>query len=56
MHPSSFTEILKKENSKTMHSRNIQLLATEIFKVKTVLSLAFINDILYRGVKNANIL
>ena len=52
MHPSSFTEILKKENSKTMHNRNIQLLATELLKVKNVLSPRSVNDILllYNGV------
>ena len=32
---SSFTELLEKDNSTTIHNRNIQLLATELFKVKT---------------------
>ena len=31
---SSFTELLEKHNSTTTHNRNIQLLATELFKVK----------------------
>ena len=32
---SSFTELLEEDNSTTIHNRNIQLLATELFKVKT---------------------
>ena len=39
---SSFTELLEKDNSTTMHNRNIQLLATELFKVKNGLSSPFI--------------
>ena len=35
---SSFTELLEKDNLTTMHNRNIQLLATEIFKLKNGLS------------------
>ena len=31
---SSFTELLEKDKSTTIHNRNIQLLATELFKVK----------------------
>ena len=31
---SSFTELLEKDKSMTIHNRNIQLLATELFKVK----------------------
>ena len=31
---SSFTELLEKDNSTTIRNRNIQLLATELFKVK----------------------
>ena len=34
---SSFTELLEKDNSTTIHNRNIQLLATELFKVKNEL-------------------
>ena len=43
---SSFTELLEKDNSTTIHNRNIQLLATELFKVKNGLSPAFMNEIL----------
>ena len=39
---SSFTELLEKDNSTTIHNRNIQLLAT---KVKNGLSLPFMNEI-----------
>ena len=42
---SSFTELLEKDKSTTIHNRNIQLLATELFKVKNELSPAFINKI-----------
>ena len=41
----SFTELLEKDNSTTIHNRNIQLLATELFKVKNGLSPPFINEI-----------
>ena len=42
---SSFTELLEKDNAATIHNRNIQLLATELFKVKNGLSPPFINKI-----------
>ena len=42
---SSFTELLEKDKSTTIHNRNIQLLATELFKVKNGLSPAFTNEI-----------
>ena len=42
---SSFTELLEKDNSTTIHNRNIQLLATELFKVKNGLSQPFMNEI-----------
>ena len=40
---SSFTELLEKDNSTTIHNRNIQLLATELFKVKNGLLPPFMN-------------
>ena len=42
---SSFTELLEKDNLTTIHSRNIQLLVTELFKVKNGLSPPFMNEI-----------
>ena len=42
---SSFTELLEKYKSTTIHNRNIQLLATELFKVKNGLSPPFMNEI-----------
>ena len=42
---SSFTELREKDNSTTIHNRNIQLLANELFKVKNGLSLPFMNKI-----------
>ena len=42
---SSFTEVLEKDNPKTIDHKNIQLLATELFQVKKALSLPFMNEI-----------
>ena len=42
---SSFTELLEKDNSTTIHNRNIQLLATELFKVQNGLSPPFMIEI-----------
>ena len=42
---SSFTELLEQDSSTTIHNRNIQLLATELFKVKNGLSPPFMNKI-----------
>ena len=42
---SSFTELLEKDNSTTIHSRKIQLLAIELFTVKNGLSPPFMNEI-----------
>ena len=42
---SSFTELLEKDNSTTIHNRKIQLLATELFKVKNGLSPLLMNKI-----------
>ena len=41
----SFTELLQKDNSTTIHNRNIQLLASELFNVKNGLSPPFMNKI-----------
>ena len=42
----SFKELLKNDNSFTLHQRNIQSLAIELFKVKENLSNTIMNDIL----------
>ena len=42
---SSFTEPLENDNSPTVHNKNIQLLATELFKVNNGLLLSFMNEI-----------
>ena len=41
----SFTEPFEKDNSTTIHNRNFQLLATELFKVKNGLSSPFMNEV-----------
>ena len=43
---SSFKELLKIDNLFTVHHRNIQSLAIELFKVKENLSTTLMNDIL----------
>ena len=43
---SSFKDLLKKGNSFTVHHRNIQSLAIELFKIKKNLSNTIMNDIL----------
>ena len=51
---SSFTELLQKDNSTTIHNRNIQLLATELYKVKyTVIGLSplLMNEIFVENVQ-----
>ena len=49
---SSFTELLEKDNSTTIRNRNIQLLATELFKVKNRLSPPFMNKIFVENVQH----
>ena len=41
----SYAELLQKDNSVTVHTRNIQLLAIEIYKVKQQISPNFISEI-----------
>ena len=42
---SSFEELLCKDNSFTVHERNIQYLAIELFKLKNAIAPEFMNDI-----------
>ena len=44
-YPSSFTELLTKENSTSIHNRNIQYLVTELLKVKNGLLPRFMKEI-----------
>ena len=50
---SSFTELLEKENSATILNRNIQLLATELFKVKNGLSPPFMNEMFVENAQHS---
>ena len=45
LYASSLTEHLEKDNSTTIHNRNIVLLATALFKVKNGLLPPFMNEI-----------
>ena len=49
---SPFTDFLQKDNSTTIHNRNIQLLATELFKVKNGLPPPFMNEISVENAQN----
>ena len=49
---SPFTELLQKDNSTTIHNRNIQLLATELFKVKNRLPPPFMNKTSVENAQN----
>ena len=49
---SSLTELLEKDNTTTIHNRNIHLLATELFKVKNGLSPPFMNEIFVENVQH----
>ena len=42
---STFEELLQRDNSVTVHTRNIQRLATEMYKVYNNISLGFISEI-----------
>ena len=43
---SSFEDLLVKDNSSTIHHRNIRLLAVEIFKIKNNISTQLVSEIL----------
>ena len=49
---SLFTELLEKDNSTIMHNRNIQLLPTELFKVKNELLPPFMNEIVVENAEH----
>ena len=49
---SSFTELREKDNSTTIHNRNIQLLPNELFKLKNELSPPFMNEIFLENVQH----
>ena len=51
-YPSSFTELLNKDNSTTIHNRNIQLLANELFKVKNWLLPRFMTKIIVENAQH----
>ena len=50
----SFTELLEKDNSTTIQKRNIQLLATELFKVKNGLSPPFTKEIFVENAQHCH--
>ena len=48
---SRFQQLLEKGNSVSIHHRNLQVLATEMFKVNMNLSLDLVNDIFIKRTK-----
>ena len=52
---SSFEKLLEKDGSVTIHTRNFQTLATEMFKVYQNLSPAIIADIFHVRQNNCNL-
>ena len=49
---STFSDLLKKNNSVCFHHRNIQILATEMYKVKNNLSPVFLHEIFQANSQN----
>ena len=54
-HSSSFAQLLDKDNSFSIHERNLQKLAVEMHKVKNKLSPSFIHSIFFTTVGNYNL-
>ena len=52
---SSFSELLQKDNSVTVHTRNIHLLAIEMYKVKNNISPNFISEIFSKSDNSCNL-
>ena len=50
---SSFEGLLLKDNSISIHERNIQSLALEIYKFLNGLSLSFLNNIFHKNISNS---
>ena len=44
---SSFEELLRKDNTVSIHHRNLQLLATEIFKIKNNMAPEILSEIFH---------
>ena len=42
---STFEELLDKDNSVSIHHKNLQFLATEVFKIKDNMAPEFLNEI-----------
>ena len=52
---SSFTELLEKDNSTTIHKRSIQLLIIELFKLKNGSLPSFMKGIFVENAKHYNL-
>ena len=50
---SSFEGLLMKDNSISIHERNIQSLALEIYKFLNGLSLSFLNNVFHKNISNS---
>ena len=52
---SSFEELLRKDNTVSIRHRNLQVLATKIFKIKNNIALKIINEIFRRRTSSYNL-
>ena len=52
---SSFEKLLRKDNTVSIHHRNLQVLATEIFKIKNNIATKIINEIFQNMISSYNL-
>ena len=52
---SSFEELLRKDNTVSIHHRNLQLLATEIFKIKNNMAPEILSEIFQNRISSYNL-
>ena len=52
---SSFEELLRKDNTVSIHHRNLQVLATEIFQIKNDIAPEILNEIFHNRTSSYNL-